>query len=227
MWALTPAVVDSLQMLGLSFVLSAVVGAEREYHHKDAGLRTHVLVGVGAALFTVVSAYGFAGLTGDRPADPGRIAAQVVTGIGFLGAGVIFTRSNVVHGLTTAATIWLVAAVGMACGAGLPLVATAVTAAYLLLIPLLAMLTARMPRAPAQSVLLLRYREGQGVLRSIFTTATGLGYRAAVLSADVADSRRGIVEVRAQFTGKLSQHELVTALSALDGVDRVTATETP
>src|SRR5690625_6275797 len=142
-------------MLGLTFVRSAAIGAEREYHHKDAGLRTHILVGLGAGLFTVVSAYGFAELFGERPADPGRIAAQVVTGIGFLGAGVIFTRSNVVHGLTTAATIWLVAADGSACGAGLPLLATAVTAAYLLLIPLLAMLTARMPRAPAQSVLLL------------------------------------------------------------------------
>src|SRR5690554_4390594 len=114
-------------MLGLAFVLSAAIGAEREYHNKDAGLRTHLLVGLGSALFTVVSAHGFADLLGDRPADPGRIAAQIVTGVGFLGAGVIFTRTNVVHGLTTAATIWLVAAVGMACGAELPLLAIATT----------------------------------------------------------------------------------------------------
>nr|WP_324650490.1 MgtC/SapB family protein [Georgenia sp. H159] len=218
---MTPDIADSLQMLGLSFVLSAVIGAEREYHHKDAGLRTHILVGLGSALFTVVSAYGFAELIGDRPADPGRIAAQVVTGIGFLGAGVIFTRSNVVHGLTTAATIWLVAAVGMACGAQLPLVATAVTLGYLVLIPLLGTLTARMPKAHADSVLALRYRDGQGVLRSILSTATDLGFRAAVL--DVTETAEHTVEVRARFTGKPDQHELITTLSALDGVERVAA----
>jgi len=219
-WEVTPQTVDSLQMLGLTFVLSAAIGAEREYHHKDAGLRTHILVGLGAGLFTVVSAYGFAELFGERPADPGRIAAQVVTGIGFLGAGVIFTRSNVVHGLTTAATIWLVAAVGMACGAGLPLLATAVTVAYLVLIPLLGLLTARMPKADAENLLVLRYRDGRGVLRSILTTATDLGYRAAVV--DVANTDERTVEVRARFTGKLPQHELITALRALDGVERVT-----
>ncbi len=224
MWEVTPDVLDSLQMLGLAFVLSAAIGGEREYHHKDAGLRTHILVGLGAALFTVVGAYGFAELAGDRPSDPGRIAAQIVTGIGFIGAGVIFTRSNVVHGLTTAATIWLVAAVGMACGAQLPLVATAVTAGYLVLVPLLALLTARMPRARGESVLVLRYRDGKGVLRSILTTATDLGYRAAVLSSDVVDTDR-TVEVRARFTGKLAQHELIAALSALDGVERVHAAE--
>jgi len=218
-WELSPDLAASLQMLGLSFLLSTAIGAEREYHHKDAGLRTHILVGLGSALFTVVSAYGFAELVGDRPSDPGRIAAQIVTGIGFLGAGVIFTRSNVVHGLTTAATIWLVAAVGMACGAGLPLVATAVTVGYLVLIPLLAKLTGLMPKAPGDSVLVLRYRDGHGVLRSVLTTATDLGYRAAVLSSDVIDS--GLVEVRARFTGKPDQHELVTALSTLDGVERV------
>lgn len=169
----------------------------------------------------MVSAYGFAQFFGDRPADPGRIAAQVVTGIGFLGAGVIFTRSNVVHGLTTAATVWLVAAVGMACGAGLPLVATAVTLAYLLLIPLLGMLTARMPKADVENIVVLRYRDGEGVLRSILTTATDLGYRAAVV--DVANTDGRTVEVRAKFTGKLPQHELITSLQALDGVERVTS----
>src|SRR5690606_8637567 len=223
MWELTPQVVDSLQMLGLAFVLSTVIGAEREYHHKDAGLRTHILVGLGSALFTVISAYGFPELTGDRRSDPGRIAAQIVTGIGFLGAGVIFTRSHVVHGLTTAATIWLAAAVGMACGAELPLVAVAVTVSYLVLIPLLGALTDRMPKAPGTSVLVLRYDDGHGVLRSVLTTATDLGYRAAVLSSDVLDS--GLVEVRARFSGKPEQHELVTALSALDGVQRVTPVE--
>ncbi|MEE6281468.1 MgtC/SapB family protein [Georgenia sunbinii] len=219
MWELTPTVTSSLQMLGLAFVLSAAIGAEREYQNKDAGLRTHLLVGLGAALFTVVSAYGFADLIGDRPADPGRIAAQIVTGVGFLGAGVIFTRTNVVHGLTTAATVWLVAAVGMACGAELPLLAIAVTLAYLFFVPLLGAASRRLPLARWQRVLRLRYRAGEGVLRTVLATATDMGFDTAVLSSE--KSADGMVEVRARFTGKPALHDLVTALSDVDGVHGV------
>ena len=88
---------------------------ERELHPRPAGLRTHALVSLGAALFTIVSAYGFAGST----VDPTRIAAQIVTGIGFIGAGTILQYRGSVRGLTTAASLWAVAAVGMAAGAGL------------------------------------------------------------------------------------------------------------
>lgn len=222
MWQLSPAVVVSLQMLGVAFVLSVAIGAEREYRHKDAGLRTHLLVGLGAALFTVVSAYGFGELTGDRPADPGRIAAQVVTGIGFLGAGVIFTRSTVVHGLTTAATIWLVAAVGMACGAQLPIVAIAVTVAYLVFVPLLGVITRRLPLAGGPRVLRLSYRDGEGVLRQVLATATDMGFQTAVLSSDRSED---LVHVQARFTGKPRGEDLVAALSEIDGVRRVTPEE--
>lgn len=91
-------------LLVAAFVLSAIIGVERELRHKSAGARTHVLVGLGAALFTLVSVYGFASAEGVTR-DPARIAAQIVTGIGFLGAGVIFVRQNIVSGLTTAASI--------------------------------------------------------------------------------------------------------------------------
>jgi putative Mg2+ transporter-C (MgtC) family protein len=97
--------------------LGGVIGLERELDEKAAGLRTHILVSVGSALFTLVGAYGFE----DFPSgsvDPSRIAAQIVTGIGFLGAGVIFRQGFTIRGLTTAASLWLVAAVGMAAGAG-------------------------------------------------------------------------------------------------------------
>lgn len=222
MWELGPDVVVSLQMLAVAFVLSAAIGAEREYRHKDAGLRTHLLVGVGAALFTVVSAYGFGELAGDRPSDPGRIAAQVVTGIGFLGAGVIFTRSTVVHGLTTAATIWLVAAVGMACGAQLPIVAIAVTLAYLVFVPLLAVAIRRLPLARGPRVLRVSYRDGQGVLRRVLATATDMGFQTSVLSSDRTED---LVQVQARFTGKPRGQDLVAALSEIDGVQRVTPEE--
>ncbi len=92
--------------------LSMVIGMNREDRGQPAGLRTHMLVGLGACLFTQLSMYAFS------PADPGRVAAQIVTGIGFLGAGTIITRSGQPHHLTTAASIWATAAVGMAVGAG-------------------------------------------------------------------------------------------------------------
>src|SRR6201990_3766997 len=106
----------------LALVLSTAIGLEREAGAKAAGLRTHALVGLSAAIIMVISKYGFADLLGlDHIAlDPSRIAAQIVSGIGFIGGGLIFVRRDAVRGLTTAATIWLVAAVGMACGAGLP-----------------------------------------------------------------------------------------------------------
>jgi putative Mg2+ transporter-C (MgtC) family protein len=106
---------DLLARLALATVLSGAVGVERELRGQTAGLRTHAIVGLGAALFTVIGAYGF----DDAPrGDPTRVAAQIVSGIGFLGAGAILRHGVSVRGVTTAATLWLVAAIGMACGAG-------------------------------------------------------------------------------------------------------------
>jgi putative Mg2+ transporter-C (MgtC) family protein len=108
---------DTLLRVGVAAALGGAIGLERELDEKAAGLRTHLLVSVGAALFTLVGAYGFAEFPRSS-IDPSRIAAQIVTGIGFLGAGVIFRQGFAVRGLTTAASLWLVAAVGMAAGAG-------------------------------------------------------------------------------------------------------------
>jgi len=107
---------EVLLRLFVAAVLGAAIGVERELRERQAGLRTHLLVCVGSALFTLVSAYGFTDF-GAR-VDPTRIAAQIVTGIGFLGAGAIIRQGLSVRGLTTAATLWLVAAIGMAAGAG-------------------------------------------------------------------------------------------------------------
>src|ERR1700691_4145790 len=113
--------------LGLALLLSALIGLEREMRQKSAGLRTHTLVGVGAALFMLISKYGFNDVLepGRVIVDPSRVAAQIVTGVGFLGAGLIFVRGGSVRGLTTAASIWVTAAIGASAGAGLPLLATA------------------------------------------------------------------------------------------------------
>jgi putative Mg2+ transporter-C (MgtC) family protein len=100
----------------------ALVGIEREIHGHSAGFRTHTLVAVGSAIFTILSIYGFPS-SPSAPVDPTRIAAQIVTGIGFLGAGAILKAGPNIHGLTTAASLWAVAAIGMAVGAGAWLVA--------------------------------------------------------------------------------------------------------
>ncbi len=116
--------------LAVGLVLGALIGFERELHRQPAGFRTHSLVALGSALFTVISAYGFTGPS----IDPTRIAAQIVSGIGFIGAGTILQYRGSVRGLTTAASLWSVAAIGMAAGAGL--LAMAIVGTLLILVVL-------------------------------------------------------------------------------------------
>ena len=121
--------VEMVLRLLLAAALGAVIGYQRERAGKPAGLRTHILICIGAALFTVASLYGFGVV-----ADPSRVAAGIVAGIGFIGAGAIMrTGEGIVAGLTTAATIWAVAAIGLAAGAGLYLV-SAVTTVLILIV---------------------------------------------------------------------------------------------
>ena len=112
-------------------LLGGAIGLEREYRAKEAGLRTHFLVALGSAVFMIVSAYGFDGVmnTPEHRWDVSRVAAQVVSGIGFIGAGtIIFHKSeNVVRGLTTAAGLWVTAAIGLACGNGMYIIAAVTT----------------------------------------------------------------------------------------------------
>ena len=121
--------VEIVWRLLLAAILSGLIGIERERLLWAAGMRTHMLVGVGACLIMIVSAFGFADVLGTRNVtlDPSRMAAQVVSGIGFLGAGTILLRGEVVKGLTTAASLWAVAAVGLAVGGGLYVAGVATT----------------------------------------------------------------------------------------------------
>lgn len=124
----------------IAALLGGIIGLEREYRAKEAGFRTHFLVGLGAALFMVISQYGFntiLGQTGKASFDPSRIASQVVTGIGFIGAGTIIFQKHVVRGLTTAAGLWVTSAIGLTVGAGMYVLA--ITATLLCLLCLEAM----------------------------------------------------------------------------------------
>ena len=114
---LSQAQIDTAVRMAVAAVMGMAIGVERELREQAAGLRTHMLVAVGACLFTIVSAYGFQGVATD--VDPSRVAAQIVTGIGFLGAGAILREGLSVRGLTTAASLWITAAIGMAVGLGM------------------------------------------------------------------------------------------------------------
>ncbi|WP_018464053.1 MgtC/SapB family protein [Segatella paludivivens] len=120
---------DFILRLFIAALLGGMIGLEREYREKAAGLRTHFLVALGSALFMIISVYGFNGVltNSQMHLDVSRIAAQVVSGIGFIGAGTIIFQKNTVHGLTTAACVWVTAAIGLTCGAGMYLLALSAT----------------------------------------------------------------------------------------------------
>jgi putative Mg2+ transporter-C (MgtC) family protein len=118
---------DLIGRIGLTFLMGAVLGLERESSHRPAGLRTHMLVAAGAAAFTIASTYRFVGQGTVR--DPARVAAQIVVGLGFLGARTIWRTPNAVRGLTTAASVWVVAAVGVLAGSGSYRIAVGLTLA--------------------------------------------------------------------------------------------------
>ena len=125
---------DLILRLFLGGVMGGLIGLEREFRAKEAGIRTHFIVALGSALFMIISQYAF----GDSPRfDASRVAAQVVSGIGFIGAGVIIFQKNVVRGITTAAGLWVSAAIGLACGAGMFPIAVAATLLTLLCLELL------------------------------------------------------------------------------------------
>jgi putative Mg2+ transporter-C (MgtC) family protein len=212
-----------LLLLLIAFVLSMVIGIERQMRQKSAGMRTHTLVGTGAALFTLVSGFGFNAVLGtDVNLDPSRIAAQIVSGVGFLGAGVIFMRRDVVRGLTTAATIWMTAAIGMACGAGMPVLAVAATVLHLVAVGPFARLARFLPSPDRRRIVAVRYDDGAGVLRSILATATSMGFEASVLGTEVhRDGLRPQVRASMRFNGRSPLQNLVLALDDLDGVTGV------
>lgn len=181
----------------LAFGLSAVIGLEREVRGKSAGIRTQTIVGTTSALILLVSKYGFADVLapGAVVLDPSRVAAQIVTGIGFLGAGLIITRQGAIRGLTTAAAVWETAAIGMAAGAGLPLLAAVVTLLHFVIVLGVAPLTSRFsPQLRGSVRVHIAYEDGRGVLRQLLTTSSTHGWTVTALAADPPGGREELVE---------------------------------
>jgi putative Mg2+ transporter-C (MgtC) family protein len=239
-----------LAELGLAFILSALIGLEREIRQKSAGLRTYTLVGFSSALVMLVSKYGFTDIleSGRVVLDPSRIAAQIVSGIGFIGGGLIFVRKDIVRGLTTAATVWLTAAVGMACGAGLPILAVAVMIGHFVVIFVFPSIERRLPKSRwTPSSLQISYQDGRGVLREVLATCTRSEFAVSRVqverdpSQEVGSARvpgqdtlaseeavggdwtqqKGIVTLRVEVRGAKSVARLAERLSEIDGVTSV------
>lgn len=232
--------------LTLAFVLSALVGLEREMRQKSAGLRTYTLVGVSAALFMLISKYGFMNVleAGRVVVDPSRVAAQVVSGIGFIGGGVIFMRRDVVRGLTTAASVWLTAALGMACGAGLPVLAVATAVGHFVIMFVFPKLVARLPRERRTATKLrISYQDSPELLRMILIACTNLRFaidhvdverdsgllppreelqdQADLEGAEHEQHGRSTVVLTMQVKGKRPVSHLIARLTEINGVVRV------
>lgn len=217
---------DIIWRLGLALALSASIGVERELSQKSAGLRTYTLVGLGSALFMMISKYGFFDVLEPRTVvlDPSRVAAQIVSGIGFIGAGLIFVRRDSVRGLTTAAGVWLTAAVGAAAGASLPLLAIATTVAYFLVVFGLAPLARRLPASPyAPSALRVVYEDGRGILRKVLAASTARDFKVADVNVDHPGEGSGPVSVSLEVHGPGSVAALAAELDEIDGVLSVAA----
>ncbi len=235
-----PSLLTMVAYLAVALGLASLIGLEREYRQKSAGLRTNALVGLGAALFMVISKYGFFDML--QPGvrlDPSRVAAQVVTGIGFIGGGIIFVRRNDVRGLTTAAGVWLTAALGMAAGAGMLAVAAVVTGAYYLVAFVYPYLIGALRRSrPALWLLHLEYIDGRGALRAALSEASRQGFDIGELNvardepvseraADVGSSGTGAltgagqgrrVFIDLELVGRSSPLALADSLGEIDGI---------
>ncbi|MFD7920913.1 MgtC/SapB family protein [Streptomyces sp. NPDC059740] len=231
--------------LGIAFLLSAAIGLERELKQRAAGVRTYTVVGLGSALFLLVSKYGFTDvLVSDHVVlDPSRVAAQIVSGLGFIGGGVIFVKRDAVRGLTTAASVWLTAGVGAAAAAGLPVLAVVGTVAYflaVLFLPVVARASARL-LGTGYPRMRIQYLEGQGLLRELLSAITEAGFSVVHLEttdverAEATTSRRlrkesethaggsgasgaGVAEVSVSLDGKGDLDGLVNTLAGIEGV---------
>jgi putative Mg2+ transporter-C (MgtC) family protein len=216
---------EVLLRVALAAVLGGVLGLERELREREAGLRTHLLVSVGSALFTLVSAYGFSGFLNSGAAvvraDPSRIAAQVVTGVGFLGAGAIIRQGLSIRGLTTAATLWVVAAIGLAAGAGYYSAAIITTAVALAALwPLRALAYRLMRRFRGETGLLVVQLPIGASPAAVIDVIDGLDAKIDTIGISQEGDRRN-VEVALELRREALAHELVTKLADVESVQEV------
>jgi putative Mg2+ transporter-C (MgtC) family protein len=214
-----------MRLLAASF-LGALIGLEREVHGRPAGFRTHLLVSLGSCLFVLTSiafykSYGNFSGTVPVGVDPGRVAAQVVTGIGFLGAGAIMREKGSIRGLTTAACLWVVAAIGVACGVGLYAIATIVTSISLLSLLCLKRVENLISR-DTYTTLTVWSRDGESQITLIQDTLRGCGLDILGISVERDKPSLSLsIQFHVRYNKSNLSCNLVDALVQIDGVKRV------
>lgn len=206
----------------LAFVLSGVIGYERERGGRPAGLRTHILVGSGAALIMLISIYGFEDVVSDNK-DPGRLAAQVVSGIGFLGAGTIMRDGMSIQGLTTAASLWLVAAIGLATGAGMFKIAMFTTLLAITTLVTLQRIDRNMlERVRFNATILIKAKKIDSIIMKIvpFMHKKGVGVKNVTIEGGIEKS------IFVEFaTADIDEHRLNLLMEEIKTMDEVTSVE--
>jgi len=208
--------------LGLRLLLAAmfggIVGFERETHDRPAGLRTHMLVCVGSALLMVVSITVAAAFWDNGPADPARIAAQVVSGIGFLGAGTILREGATIRGLTTAASLWVVAALGLAAGAGLYVAAGIATVGTVATLSLLSRVENYWFYRHHSRLIRIRIVDKPGQLGAVAQTLGRHGVNITTVNLQPADGGDVVIEFRVQLPKHFNRAALNADLLLVEGI---------
>ncbi len=222
------SLLDVVLRVLLSMLLGGVIGLERELRDRAAGFRTHILVSVGAATFTLVSAYGFnafitQGQSTNVTFDPSRIAAQVVSGIGFLGAGAIIRHGVSIRGLTTAASLWAAAAVGIATGVGMYTLAGVAAVAVVLSLYLLRFIEGRLiyPRAQALVDIEILFRQrGFGPLTHLVELLDQRHIAVQQMTVDPDDDRTNTIRLLLQLPRGMSPTAVLRLILELPEVER-------
>ena len=199
----------------VALALGAVVGLERERQERAAGLRTVTMVSLGSCLFTIVGAYGF-GQT-----DPSRVAAQIVTGIGFLGAGTIFLRKDLVRGLTTAATIWTVAAIGMAAGTAQYFEAAFTTLLILAVLMVLKPIEKRFFNRPSEALVTIVVPRGEHEIDSVRQALAAIGAVPMSLRIHELSETDDRLEIDVALPHNRTTADLLRQLRTIEGARQV------
>jgi putative Mg2+ transporter-C (MgtC) family protein len=217
-----PNALELIIRLALALALGGLIGLERERQERAAGLRTVTMVCLGSCLFTLIGAYGFGS---PNRVDPTRVAAQIVTGIGFLGAGTIFLRRDLVRGLTTAATIWTTAAIGMAAGAGAYFVSFFTTLLVLLVLMVLKPMERRFFKRPDEATVSLVMPRRDDALVILNKTFASIG----AVCESVHFQEIGPTQDRVQFALEVppgfATNDLLKAIRSVEGASDIMVTQ--
>lgn len=202
----------------LALILGGVIGFERQHRKKTAGLKTHVLVSLGSCLVTILSINLYAGVQGLTNADPARLAAQVVSGIGFLGAGAIIKEGPTIRGLTTAASLWVVASVGLAAGAGAVTGAVVTTVLVVVSLELLPKIEGLYTKGPAASNLIIHSVEKPGQIGRIGACLGNMGVSISQISIEDAEGGRITIFVHVNLPERVRTDQVMAELGNIEGI---------